>query len=171
MPEVRYARSGAVAIACMIIGEGDADLIFMRGLTGDLVSTWEQPRLVRHIEELSSLGRVIMLDRRGTWAPDYPWTPDAQTRREQLTRIGLRWGERAYMEDLAYEWAPEVTDDDEFREWFVWHLRRSMSPGAARTAFRFDTELDVRDVLGTVRVPTLIFPRIASRARLAMWPI
>jgi class 3 adenylate cyclase len=69
------------------------------------------------------------------------------------------WGERAYLERLAREWAPEVADDDAFRDWFVWHMRRSLSPGAALTAFRTAMELDVSDVLAAVRVPTLILPR------------
>ena len=42
------------------------------------------------------------------------------------------------------EWAPEVAGDDAFRDWFVWHMRRSLSPGAALTAFRTAMELDVR---------------------------
>jgi hypothetical protein len=45
--EVSYARSGEVAIAYQIVGEGDPDVVFVRGLTGDLLSTWEQPLLVR----------------------------------------------------------------------------------------------------------------------------
>jgi len=37
-------------------------------------------------------------------------------------------------------------------------MRRSLSPGAALTAFRTAMELDVSDVLAAVRVPTLILP-------------
>jgi len=40
-------------------------------------------------------------------------------------------------------------------------MRRSLSPGAALTSFRTAMELDVRDVLGAVRVPTLVMPRPA----------
>lgn len=56
---------------------------------------------------------------------------------------------------------PEVAGDDTFRDWFVWHMRRSLSPGAALTAFRAAMELDVSDVLAAVRVPTLVIPRPA----------
>ncbi len=66
------------------------------------------------------------------------------------------------MKTLAREWAPEVADDDGFRDWFVWHMRRSLSPGAALTSFRAAMELDVRDVLAAVRVPTLVLPHPAS---------
>jgi class 3 adenylate cyclase len=38
-------------------------------------------------------------------------------------------------------------------------MRRSLSPGAALTAFRTAKELDVTDVLAAVRVPTLLMPR------------
>jgi class 3 adenylate cyclase len=99
---------------------------------------------------------------RGTRAPDYPWAPTEEEWREQLAGVRAGWGERGYLEELAHERAPEVADDDEFREWFVWHMRRSLSPGAALTSFRALMELDVRDVLAAVRVPTLV---IAHPAR------
>jgi class 3 adenylate cyclase len=226
IPEVSYARSGDVAIAFQVIGDGPPDLVFVRGVTGDLLSTWDQPLLVRHVEGLAESGRVLMLDKRGTglsdrvrevhsaetamddvravmdavgsesaviWlgaaatgvgvlfaatypercaglvcfdpqvrgtrAPDYPWAPSEEEWREWLAAIRSGWGERAFLEQLAREWAPEVVDDESFREWFVWHMRRSLSPGAALTAFRAAKELDVSDVLSAVRVRTLILPR------------
>jgi class 3 adenylate cyclase/alpha-beta hydrolase superfamily lysophospholipase len=225
IPDVSYARSGDVAIAYQVIGSGASDVVFLRGLTGDLVSTWEQPLLVRHVEGLASNGRLLMLDRRGTglsdrlravpsvetsmddiravmdaegseraviWTgatgtavaalfaatypervaglvlfdpracgvaqPDYPWAPSEAQARERLATMRRSWGERGYMEELAREYAPEVADDGAFVDWLVWHLRRSLSPGAALTAARFELELDVRDVLSAVRVPTLLLP-------------
>jgi class 3 adenylate cyclase len=99
---------------------------------------------------------------RGTRAPDYPWAPTPEEWRRRLADVRSGWGERAYLERLAYEWAPEVAADDAFRDWFVWHMRRSLSPGAALTAFRTAMELDVSDVLSAVRVPTLLFPRASE---------
>ncbi|MGZ4315474.1 MAG: hypothetical protein ACXVRS_06535 [Gaiellaceae bacterium] len=64
-PEVSYARSGDVAIAYQIVGTWPPDLVFVRGTTGDLLSTWEQPLLVRHVEGLAESARVLMLDKRG----------------------------------------------------------------------------------------------------------
>jgi pimeloyl-ACP methyl ester carboxylesterase len=69
-PEVSYARSGDVAIAYQIVGTGPPDLVFVRGTTGDLLSTWEQPLLVRHVEGLAESARVLMLDKRGTGLSD-----------------------------------------------------------------------------------------------------
>jgi class 3 adenylate cyclase len=226
IPDVSYARSGNVAIAYQVIGNGWADVVFVRGVTGDLVSTWEQPLLARHVTGLAECGRLLMLDKRGTglsdrvrevhsaetamddvravmdavgsesaviWlgaaatgigvlfaatypercaglvcfdpqvkgtrASDYPWAWSEEAWREWLAAIRNGWGERPFLEDLAREWAPEVGEDESFREWFVWHMRRSLSPGAALTAFRTAKELDVSDVLSAVRVPTLILPR------------
>ena len=225
-PDVSYARSGDVAIAYQVVGAGPTDVVFVRGITGDLLSTWEQPLLVRHVEGLAACGRVLMLDKRGTglsdrvrevqslettmddvravmdavgseravlWtggtstgigvlfaatypercaglvlfdprvkgtrSPDYPWAPTEEEWRERLAGVRAGWGERGYLESLAREWAPEVAENDDFRDWFVWHMRRSLSPGAALTSFRSAMELDVRDVLTTVRVPTLVLPR------------
>jgi class 3 adenylate cyclase len=227
-PDVSYARSGDVAIAFQLVGDGPMDIVFLRGITGDLLSTWEQPLLVRHVEGLASSGRVIMLDRRGTglsdrvrevqslettmddiravmdaagseraviWtgstatgiavlfaatypercaglvlfdptvkgvrSPDYPWTRTEDEWRRQLAEVRTRWGARDYLEGLAREWAPEVSDQADFVDWFVWHMRRSLSPGAALTSFRTAMELDVRDVLAAVRVPALVMPRPA----------
>jgi class 3 adenylate cyclase len=98
---------------------------------------------------------------RGTRAADYPWAATPEEWRRQLAAVRAGWGDRSYLEGLAREWAPEVADDEAFRDWFVWHMRRSLSPGAAVTAFRTAMELDVSDVLAAVRVPTLIFPRYA----------
>ena len=70
---------------------------------------------------------------RGTRAPDYPWAPTPEEWRRQLAEVRAGWGERGYLERLAREWAPEVADDEAFRDWFVGHMRRSLSPGAALT--------------------------------------
>jgi class 3 adenylate cyclase len=230
-PEVSYARSGDVAIAYQVVGAGPPDIVFIRGITGDLLSTWEQPLLVRHVEGLAAYGRVLMLDKRGTglsdrvrevqsiettmddvravmeavgseravlwtasastgigvlfaatypercaglvlFAPrvkgtrstDYPWAPTEEEWRQQLAAVRAGWGERGYLESLAREWAPEVAEDEDFRDWFVWHMRRSLSPGAALTSFRTAMDLDIENVLEAVRVPTLVFPHPAQPA-------
>jgi pimeloyl-ACP methyl ester carboxylesterase len=69
-PDVAYARSGDVAIAYQVVGDGPPDIVFVRGIAGDLVSTWDQPLLVRHVEGLAANGRVLMLDKRGTGLSD-----------------------------------------------------------------------------------------------------
>ena len=234
LPDVSYARSGDVAIAYQVIGSDVAgtDVVFVRGMSADLLSTWEQPLLVAHLERLASNGRLLLLDRRGsglsdrvrevqslettmddiravmddagseravlwtglssagvgvlfaatypercaglmlldpevrgTRSADYPWAPTEEEWRDRLREIRSRWGEREYLEDRVRAWIPSKADDAAFVDWFVWHLRRSLSPGAALTAYRMAMEVDVTDVLAAVRVPTLVLARPANRDR------
>ncbi len=52
--ETRYAKSGDINIAYQVVGEGPVDLVFVRGFSGDLLSTWDQPLLVRHLLGLAA---------------------------------------------------------------------------------------------------------------------
>jgi class 3 adenylate cyclase len=106
---------------------------------------------------------------RGMRTDDYPWALTEGEWRDRLRAVGSRWGDRGFLEALGRESAPDAAGDPAFRDWFVDHFRRSLSPGAALTAFRAQMETDVSDVLGAVRVPTLILtrPREEERARYA----
>ena len=55
VPEVRYARSGDISVAYQLFGEGDIDLVVIRGSLSELESAWEQPLFVRHLETLGSI--------------------------------------------------------------------------------------------------------------------
>jgi hypothetical protein len=54
--DVRYARPSDVGIAIRR-RRGPIDLVFVRGVTGDLLSTWKQPWLARHGLGLAENGR------------------------------------------------------------------------------------------------------------------
>ena len=88
VPDIDYARSGDVAIAYQTVGEGPEDLVFVRGFAGDLLSVWEQPLLVRFIEELASVARVTMIDKRGTGLSDRVRdVPTLETRMDDLRAV------------------------------------------------------------------------------------
>jgi class 3 adenylate cyclase/pimeloyl-ACP methyl ester carboxylesterase len=70
LPEVSYARSGDVAIAYQVVGEGPLDIVFVRGALADLLAAWEQPLFVRHVEGIAAFGRVILFDKRGSGLSD-----------------------------------------------------------------------------------------------------
>jgi class 3 adenylate cyclase len=113
---------------------------------------------------------LMLLDpqARGTASPEYPWAPTADEWRSRLREMRGGWGDRSYLEAVAREWAPEMANDIAFIDWLVWHMRRSLSPGAALTAYRTAMEVDVTDVLAAVRVPTLILARPTALER-ARW--
>jgi class 3 adenylate cyclase len=54
---------------------------------------------------------------------------------------------------------PSGAADPELREWLGRYQRLSASPGAAAAMIRWVLRIDVRDVLGAVRVPTLVVTR------------
>lgn len=88
IPEIRYARSGDVAIAYQTVGEGPIDVVFARGLAGELLSMWEYPHLVWFIRELETFSRVIMLDKRGTGLSDrVTVVPTLETRMDDLRAV------------------------------------------------------------------------------------
>jgi class 3 adenylate cyclase/pimeloyl-ACP methyl ester carboxylesterase len=230
IPDVRYARSGDVAIAYQVLGDGPVDVVYARGMSGDLLSSWDQPLLARHLTDLARFSRLLTLDKRGTglsdrvrevptletrmddiravmdaagseraflWSGhegtrsailfaatyperttglvllepsvrgtatrDYPWAPTETEWRRRLADVRASWGRRDYFESLLREWVPVMAGDDGFADWYVEHMRRSLSPGAALSFFRTMMDADVTDVLSAVRVPTLILCKRSER--------
>jgi len=95
--DVFYARSGDVAIAYQVVGDGPVDVVFVRGFAGDVLSVWEQPLLAQFIEGLSAFSRVILIDKRGTGLSDrVREVPTLETRMDDL---------RAVMDDLVSDQA------------------------------------------------------------------
>ncbi len=89
------------------------------------------------------------------WAPDYPWAPTAEQRNHFFEEIQKNWGGPVGIEERA----PSKRDDPQFREWWATYLRMGASPGAAVALTKMNAEVDVRHVLPTIRVPTLVLHR------------
>jgi pimeloyl-ACP methyl ester carboxylesterase len=102
---------------------------------------------------------------RGTWAADYPWrSTEEEYRRwireeEQSPSPITVESTRADLEAFA----PSLADDDEFVRWWAMVRRMSISPGAALDLARMNVEIDVQDVLATIRVPTLVVQLAGDR--------
>ena len=91
--DVRYAQSGDVSIAYQVVGEGPLDLVFVRGITGDILSTWEQPLLARHVLGLAENGRLMLLDKRGTGLSDgSPASPRSRPGWTTFAPSWMPWG-------------------------------------------------------------------------------
>ena len=100
---------------------------------------------------------------RGRRSADYPWALTDEEWRRRLAEIRDGWGKRDFLENVLRESSPEIADDEAFRTWFVGHMRRSLSPGAALALERMVMEADVTDVLSSVRVPTTVLHRASER--------
>jgi class 3 adenylate cyclase len=53
--------------------------------------------------------------------------------------------------------------DERFKQWWATYLRRSASPRRALALARMNSEVDIRSILPTIRVPTLILHRTQDR--------
>jgi class 3 adenylate cyclase/alpha-beta hydrolase superfamily lysophospholipase len=93
---------------------------------------------------------------KGTWAPDYPWAATEDESRQQLASFAERWGTRELVEENMRVMAPTRVDDEEFIKGWLRQYRLAASPSSAQAIARMAMEIDIRDVLPTIRVPTLV---------------
>ncbi len=90
-------------------------------------------------------------------APDMPWLPSRGEMEQRAEAIGLHWGETAFHEEMLRESNPSISEED--LPGFMRVFRLSVSPGAAAAYLRANLDVDVRDVLPLIRVPTLVLQR------------
>jgi class 3 adenylate cyclase len=89
------------------------------------------------------------------WAPEYPWAPKSDDREAWYEELERTW----VGEDEVLYLAPSGEGDRAFIDWMTRYLRMSASPGAAVALAKMNTEIDVREVLPTIQVPTLVIQR------------
>lgn len=90
------------------------------------------------------------------YAPEYPWAPTDVERQEVYDMIETRWGSN----DMGNEkLAPSKAHDKEFMDWLAHYFRSGASPSAALVLTKMNTEVDIIDILGSIKVPTLLMQR------------
>jgi len=88
IPDVKYARSGDVAVAYQVVGDGPVDLVFVRGTLADLLAGWDQPLFVDHVEGLAQFSRVLLFDKRGSGLSDpVRQVPTLETRMDDIRAV------------------------------------------------------------------------------------
>ena len=97
---------------------------------------------------------------RGMRDVDYPWGMDDAQAIRFLDRIEREWGSGL----TSKVFAPSIAHDEgQVRSWAKFE-RLAVSPGGARVLIKMLLETDVRGVLPTIRVPTLVTHRAGDRA-------
>jgi class 3 adenylate cyclase len=90
---------------------------------------------------------------RTMWAPDFPWGRSAEAFEQEMSQALRvyqdRQAAREVVRGLGMQGEPEI-------EAYIDLLRWGASPGMLEALYRMNKEIDVRDVLPTVRVPTLV---------------
>lgn len=92
-------------------------------------------------------------------APDYPHGVSEEDLRQRLALLEEDDWASAATRDWLGRVAPDVVRDPGALGWYTSYVRRGASPGASRAMRLMNTEIDVRDVLPTISVPTLVLHR------------
>jgi class 3 adenylate cyclase len=87
------------------------------------------------------------------WSPEYPWAPTWEKRLEAFAHVERQWTSGLDWDDVA----PSL-DRAGLAE-LSRYYRRCASPGAALALMKMNTHVDVRDILPSIRVPTVVMHR------------
>src|SRR5438270_4483876 len=99
---------------------------------------------------------------RTTEAPDYPWASPAEALRESAAEfIAPYWGQEA--EGIIELFAPSLAQDPNAVALTARMERSAASPGMVQKIFEMFLDIDVRAVLPTIHVPTLVIHRRGDR--------
>jgi DNA-binding SARP family transcriptional activator/pimeloyl-ACP methyl ester carboxylesterase len=227
-PQTRYAQApDGVHVAYQVLGDGERDIVFVPGLMSHLDLVWEDPGTAGFFRRLSTLGRLILFDKRDTglsdravgdssmdermtdvhtvmraagsaravlfgysegapmsilfaaayprrvtslilgsaaarWlpAPGYPCGEQAQEMFDAMRDIAAnRWGRG----DSIDWYLPSQARSPHARELFARFERLAATPGAFLRMLAVIAEIDVRDVLPAIGVPTLVIQRLGDR--------
>ena len=113
-------------------------------------------------DRTSNLVLIGCIPRR-LWAPDYPWGATTYDRARRLEEIERLWGSAdGAARDLERR-APSVAADKRVQQWWRTYLRQSASPRAAAAIVEMNSAIDVRQILPTIGVPTLVIHRSGDR--------
>jgi class 3 adenylate cyclase/pimeloyl-ACP methyl ester carboxylesterase len=94
---------------------------------------------------------------RERWAPDFPFGIRDEEARQEDEKIERNWGTAEAATATAQALAPSASPEEQ--QALATVIRQSASPGAALALSRMNREMDVRNVLPTIRVPTLVLNR------------
>lgn len=86
VPAIEYARSGDVAVAYQVVGDGPDDVVFVP-FFGNIRWAWEQPLFAGFLERLASSSRLILFDKRGTGLSDRPRVLTLETQMDDIRAV------------------------------------------------------------------------------------
>jgi class 3 adenylate cyclase len=84
---------------------------------------------------------------------DYPWAPTRAERQAYASETERTWDSDADMSKMS----PGA--DEAMSRWWAERARAAASPGAARDLILMNSEIDIRSLLPSIRVPTLVLHR------------
>jgi pimeloyl-ACP methyl ester carboxylesterase/class 3 adenylate cyclase len=114
-------------------------------------------------QRTSSLVLYSPCAKAGLRTDDYPWgstVEQQQAWRDHSTRL---WGTKEFAAEWLARLAPSAAGDERTIEWTARVLRAAASPSSMRTYGEMSAAVDVRAVLPSVHVPTLVLVRAEAK--------
>ena len=145
MEDVRNVMNAVGSERAALVGHGHAGQLCM------LVAATHP----EHTQALVTVNSYARLAR----APDYPWGLPPGAQRATLKAIEAAWGTGAMMSSLT----PSSPDLAHITGWLARLERATGSPRRAALKQRLIFDVDVRDVLATITVPTLVVQARGNR--------
>ena len=92
-------------------------------------------------------------------APDYPYFFTKDEALKVIATYEAEWGGPVGIEERM----PSVSQDPIVRKWWAKYLRMSATGSAATALYRLNLDIDVRHLLPSIRVPTLVLHATGDR--------
>ncbi len=145
------------ALAVLDAAGSERAALFTYGLGGPVAALLaaEHPERVGALIMYASIARAL-------WAPDYDWAMTREERAEWIDRAVDSWGAADHPGIPVM--APTMADDPVLISWFARMQRLAASPGNARELLTAAADLDVREILPQIHVPTLVMHRNGDTA-------
>jgi hypothetical protein len=162
-------------VAYQVTGESNpVDLVHAPGTVSHLELFWDIPEAASFIERLSSFARLIRFDKRGTgmsdrplilwgthatWtlSDDYPWGESREAYLAVIETLAEQGMTDEYLFGPGAGVGSGMSEEDRERIRRFW--RSATTPGALAALERMNLDLDIRGVLPTIHVPTLVMNR------------
>jgi pimeloyl-ACP methyl ester carboxylesterase/class 3 adenylate cyclase len=100
---------------------------------------------------------------RTLWAPDHPWGRTEEEHLRLIDRYERLWGTPEHSAEVIQAYSPSLGADDATVRTWATYFRQSASPGSIAAFERMNMLIDVRDVLPSIHVPTLVAHRSGDR--------
>ncbi len=124
-----------------VIGVGDSGPLAM-------LFAATQPHRVTSLVLINTGARLVQ-------GLDYPWGLTGDEVENFLRRTRETWGTGG----ISDIFSTSASSDDRYRQWWARYQRMGSSPGRSTTMARLVFAVDVRNVLSTIHVPTLVIHR------------
>jgi pimeloyl-ACP methyl ester carboxylesterase len=139
--DIRAVMDAAGSERATVIGVGDSGPLAM-------LFAATQPHRVTSLVLINTGARLVQ-------GPDYPWGLRGDEVEAFLRRTRETWGTGGIVDVFS----PSGAADERYRQWWARYQRMGASPGRSTAMARLVFGVDVRNVLSTIHVPTLVIHR------------